>query len=105
MPVQTIIGNTYYIYDSLGTVLAWPAGMRVAQIRLLALNTAAEAIFQVSAGTPFLEWRYIRAEAASAASSRVVEPSLYVIPMGGVRMQVGLIPTTLTACTAWIDFL
>lgn len=105
MPLRTLFDNTYYIYDSQGTALPWLSNSKIAQIRILANNTSANVVFQAMVGTPFFEWRYLLHGSAAGTSSQAVEPALFVIPMGGVRCPTALIPTTLTAATAWIDFL
>ena len=105
MPLIQIIGSTYHIFDSQGTAIAWPQGAHVSQIRILALNTSANVVFQVIPGTPVFEWRYVLHELGAGTSSRDVVSALHVIPMGGISMQTAIIPTTMTAATAWIDFL
>ena len=98
MPIRTTIDNTYHLFDSTaGRLTNWPSGARISQIRLHAVNTAAAATFQIAAGTPFFEWAYVGAGAGIA-------PGHYIFPMGGVPCPTAFIPTTLTACTAWIDF-
>ena len=99
MPIQTILDNTYYIFDSLGTALLWNAGSRIQQIRILSLSTTATVEFQAVAGTPVFRWNYL-----ANGSTNTFAPSMYVIPMGGVSFPTAWIPTTLTAATAWIDF-
>lgn len=99
MPIRTIIDNTYHVFDSQGTVLTWLAGARIAQIRILAVTTAATVELQVAAGTPWFNFSYLQ-----TVTANTVVPSLFVFPMGGVGVKTGLIPTTLTAATAWIDF-
>jgi len=105
MPIRAIVDNTYYIFDSLGTALSWPAGARIQQIRLLTLNTTASAEFQVVAGTPWFSWSYVtHGTFGAGGTGGSVVAAHHVIPMGGVRVPAAIIPTTLTACTAWIDF-
>ena len=104
MPIRAILDNTYYVFDSLGTALPWPSGARIQQIRLFALNTASVAEFQVAAGTPWFRWAYTTNASVAAGSADSIVPGHFVIPMGGVRVPTAIIPTTLTACTAWIDF-
>ena len=107
MPIRTIVDNTFYLFDSAGTALAstvWPAGARISQIRILALTTAASVTFQIAAGTPWFEWSYTQVGFAGVGSTVSVVPTLYTIPMGGIRVPTAIIPTTLTAATAWIDF-
>ena len=102
MPLQD---STYIIYASQGTALSWPVGARIAQVRILAANTTASVVFQANVGTPIFEWRYLLHELGTSTSARSIETAMHVFPMGGVRMPTAWIPTTLTACTAWIDFL
>ena len=104
MPIRTIIDNTYYVFDSLGTALPWPAGARIQQIRLATLSTLAAVEFQVRAGTPWFVWSYLTHGAVSVGSAASVIESYHTIQMGGVRVPTAIIPTTLTACSAWIDF-
>ena len=109
MPIRTIVDNTFYLFDSAGTALGstvWPAGARVSQIRILAINTLASVTFQIVAGTPWFQWDYLtQASVPVTSSNSVIVPNLYVIPMGGMRVPTAIIPTTLTAATAWIDFI
>ena len=101
MPLQD---NTYIIYAAQAGALAWPTGARISQIRIVALNTSASAVFHANAGTPIFEWRYVLHELGAGTSSRDVVSAMHVFPMGGVSFPTAWIPTTLTACTAWIDF-
>ena len=102
MPIRTIIDNTYHVFDSQGTVLTWPTGARIAQIRIFAVTTAAIVEFQIAAGTPWFDFSYLQTVAVNSGITLV--PSYFTFPMGGVMVKTGLIPTTLTAATAWIDF-
>ena len=103
MPIQTILDNTYYIFDSGTTALPWNSGSRLAQIRIFAVSTAANVVFNVVAGTPFFTFNYLQTVAVNSGIALV--PSMFVFPMGGMRCPSAIIPTTLTAATAWIDFL
>lgn len=100
-----LIDSTYIVFASQGTALAWPSGARIAQVRLLALNTSASCVFQAVVGTPIFEWRYLLHELGSGTSSRDVISAMYTFSLGGVRFPTAWIPTTMTAVTAWIDFL
>ena len=102
---SALLDNTYVVFGSQGTALAWPAGARIAQVRILALDTTASAVFQVVAGTSIFEWRYLVHELGVGTSARSIQTAMHVFPMGGVGFKTAWIPTTLTACTAWIDFL
>mgnify|MGYP001573287815 FL=1 len=102
MPIRTIIDNTYYVFDSQGTALTWLAGARIAQIRIFAVTTAANVEFQLAAGTPWFTFSYLQTVAVNTGITLV--PSTFTFPMGGVGVKTGIIPTTLTAATAWIDF-
>ena len=104
MPGNQLIDNTYYVFVGSGTAIPWPAGARIQQIRLFTTSTLASLEFQVSAGTPWLLWNYITHGAVSVGSAATLIQSYHTIPMGGVRCQTAIIPTTLTACSAWIDF-
>lgn len=104
MPNNQIIDNTYYVFVGSVTAIPWPQGARIQQIRLFTANTTASVEFQVVAGTPWFLWNYITHGALFTASGGSVIQSHHVIPMGGVRVPTAIIPTTLTACTAWIDF-
>ena len=102
MPIQTIVGNTFYLFDSAAGRLAdtvWPAEAVISQIRILSLSTSAAVEFHIQAGTPWFRWAYL-----ANGSTQTFVPSMYVIPMGNVRLQTAIIPTMLTAATAWIDF-
>ena len=108
MPIQTIVDNTFYLFDSGGTALAstvWPSGARVSQIRIFAVNTLAAVTLQVAAGTPWFQWNYIQSGFTGVGSSISITQSTFAFPMGGMRVPTAIIPTTLTACTAWIDFI
>lgn len=105
MPIRALLDNTYYVFDSLGTAIAWNAGSRIQQIRLLALDTTATVEFQIAAGTPWFRWTYtVHGTFGSGGTGGSVVTSHHVIPMGGVKVPTAIIPTTLTACSAWIDF-
>lgn len=107
MPIRALVDNTFYLFDSLGTALAstvWPTGARVSQIRIFALDTTAAVTFQIAAGTPWFQWAYTRNTSVAAGSADSIVPGHFVIPMGGMRVPTAIIPTTLTAATAWIDF-
>ena len=102
MPIRVQVDNTYYIFDSTaGRVTNWPAAARVAQIRLVALTTAAAASWEITAGTPWFQWTLV----TNATGAALVAPGYYTFPMGGMRMPDGPIFTTLTACSAWFDFI
>lgn len=107
MPIQTVVDNTFYLFDSAAGRLAstvWPAGARVSQIRVLANTTAASINLQIVAGTPWFQWSYTQVGFAGIGSTVSVVPSLHTFPMGGIYVPTAFIPTTLTAATAWIDF-
>lgn len=104
MPIRTLVDNTYYVFDAQGTGLTWPAGARIQQIRLFTLNTTAAVEFQVVAGTPWFSWNYLVHGTLLGGTSISIIQSYHTIPMGGVRCPTAIIPTTLTACSAWIDF-
>jgi hypothetical protein len=99
---NVLIDSTYYVDTPGATTLAWPQGARVSQVRIFGADTTAAAIFTV-AGTPILRWAYVL-QAGSATAASEVENGLIVIPMGNVRFPTAWAPSTLTACTAWIDF-
>ena len=99
-----LIDNTYLVSTSQGTALAWPRGARIAQVRLLAIDTTASCVFQAIAGTPMFEWRYLLHELGTSTSARTIQTAMHVFPMGNVGFPTAWIPTTMTACTAWIDF-
>ena len=103
MPIRTVIENTYHVFDSQGTVLPWNTGSRIAQIRIFAVTTAASVEFQLAAGTPWFTFSYLQTVAVNSGITLV--PSTFTFPMGGVGVKTGIIPTTLTAATAWIDFI
>ena len=104
MPGNQIIDNTYYIFVGSGTAIPWPVGARIQQIRLFTTNTTATVEFQVVAGTPWFSWNYLIHGSAIASSATSVISAYHTIPMGGVQCRLAIIPTTLTACSAWIDF-
>ena len=99
-----LMDNTYLVNVSQTTPLAWPRGARISQIRILAIDTTAACSFQAVAGTAMFEWRYLLHELGAGTSSRAIVSAMHVFPMGGVGFPTAWIPTTLTACTAWIDF-
>jgi len=99
-----LAGNTYFIQDSAGTALSWPSQARIQSVVFYAQNTSARATFQASAGTPILEFSLITQGAVSVGSATSVISGTYSIPLGGVSFQTAWIPTTLTACSAWIHF-
>ena len=99
-----LMDNTYLISAPQTTPLDWPRSARIAQVRLLALDTTAACSFQAVAGTAIFEWRYIFQTFAGGSSDRTIISAMHVFPMGGVSFPTAWIPTTLTACTAWIDF-
>ena len=94
---NVLIDNTYYVDTPGAAVLNWPGGARVSQVRFFASDTSAAAIFTVS-GTPILRWAFFGSNATATLGA-------VVIPMGGTRFPTAWAPSTLTACTAWIDFL
>ena len=105
MPIRTILDNTFYLFDFLGTALpatVWPSGARVSQIRILALDTSAAVEWQIAAGTPWFRWSYLQVGFAGIGSAVSVTPAMFTIPMGGMRVPTAMIPTTMTACSAWI---
>lgn len=104
MPNQ-LIDSTYVVDAAGAAALAWPGGARISQVRIFAIDTTASATFLLAAGTPILRWNFITHGAVSVGSATSVVQALAVIPLGGVRYPTAWIPTTLTACTAWIDFL
>ena len=99
-----LIDNTFVVFASQGTALAWPSGARISQVRLLALNTLASCVFQAVVGTPIFEWRYLVHGTVTPGSGVAVVDATHTIPMGNVSFPTAWIPTTMTACTAWIDF-
>ena len=101
MPLNQIFDNTYFVTDSATSGLSWPSGgARIQSIVLHCLNTLAVARFEIYAGTPIFQFSFIQA----GSNSTTTFPSDYVFPIGGVRFQTAWIPTTLTACSAWINF-
>lgn len=102
--MSLLMDNTYLVNVAQTTPLAWPGGARIAQVRILAIDTTASCSFQAIAGTSIFEWRYIFQTFAGGTSDRTVINGMHVFPLGGVRFPSAWIPTTLTACTAWIDF-
>ena len=100
---NTLRDNTYLILDTSPTALEWPSGgARVKTVRLRMLNTTSVCVFNiVQAGTPiFMASLAIH----GVGSSAQVFQTLHNFDMGGVRFHSAWIPSTLTACTAWIDF-
>ena len=100
MPNQ-LIDSTYLVDAQATTALSWPGGARFSQVRILALDTTAAATFTIVAGgTPIFRFAVLTQGAGTS-----IQPALFTFPLGGVRYPTAWIPTTLTACTAWIDFL
>ena len=101
-----LFDNTYLIDTVAGTALSWPTAPQIAQVRVLALDTTASLTFVVAANTPVFRFAMITQGQVSAVSANAtsIAPSLYTFPMGKVRFGTAWIPTTLVACTAWIDF-
>jgi hypothetical protein len=100
---NVLIDNTFYVDTPGAVALSWPTGARVSQVRIFGVDTTAAAIFVV-AGTPILRWGFVTQGAVSVGSATAVVDALTVIPMGNVRFPTAWAPSTLTACTAWIDF-
>ena len=96
-----LLNNTYLVDAQATSALAWPSGARISQVRILALDTTASATFTIVAGgTPVFRFAMLTQGAGTS-----IQPALFTYPLGGVSYPVAWIPTTLTACTAWIDFL
>ena len=95
-----LLDSTYYIEDTATVALTWPSGMRVNQIRVWALSTAANLLFirgAASAATPTFRFTFI-------GSQSTAMPASYVFPMNGQMFPTAWIPSIVTAVTAWIDF-
>ena len=100
---NSIVDNTYFILDTSATALEWPrAGARIQSVVLWAINTGASAVFLVAVGSPIFRFNYIQTVAVNSGITMV--PSTFSFPLGGVRFQTAWIPSTLTACSAWIHF-
>lgn len=99
-----LLNNTYFLQDSAASALAWPAHARIQSIVVYAVNTLAALTFLVSAGTPVFEFRLITQGQVSVGSATSVVESTYTYPLGGVDFPTAWIPTTLTACSAWVHF-
>ena len=75
-------------------------------IRLWTAGTNASLEFQITAGTPWLRFDYLThgINAGLGSGASVVE-RMFVLPFFGKRQSAAIIPTTLTAVSAWIEFL
>ena len=99
---NTLYDNTYFVLDTSATALPWPSGgARIKSLVIWAVNTNASVIFNIGvAGTPVFRFNMILA----GANSTTTFPSTYTYDFGGVRFHTAWIPSTLTACSAWIHF-
>jgi len=105
MPGNQLIDNTYYIFDtSPSAVPSWPSGASIANIRLWTVGTNAALEFQITAGTPWLRFDYLTHGGFAAGSGGAVVERMFVLTFFGKRQSAAIIPTTLTAMSAWVEF-
>ena len=98
-----IFDNTLFINNQATTAIGnWPSGMRAQSLVIFAITTAATVRFEIYAGTPIFQFNYLQTVAVNSGISIV--PSTFIFPLGGVTFKTAWIPTTLTACSAWIHF-
>ena len=99
------VDNSFIIQESATTALDWPRGARIQSVVFFAVDTTARAVFQIRAGTPILEWGLLDVKGGgNATSAGFIIQQTYNVPIGGVSFPVGWIPTTMTACSAWVHF-
>ena len=96
---NNLINNTIFVQEASATALPWPSKMRVQSVIFYALDTTAAATFVLSAGSPMLQFSLIT---QSSMGGAVSIPATHSVFFGGVDFPVAWIPTTLTACSAWI---
>ena len=91
--------NTYLITDTSTAALSWPGNAIINNVLIYAVNTNAQAVFLLNVGTPILKFAIITQSDGSSTLS-----ATHSINMGQTRFPTAWIPSTLTACTAWINF-
>ena len=98
---NSLVNNTYFILDTSATALSWPANAMIQSVVFYATGTNASATFLLAANSPILRFSLIN---NVSMGSTVSIPGTYSIPFNGVRFPTAWIPSTLTACSAWIHF-
>ena len=98
---NTLFDNTYLIVDTSVAALSWPNNAMISSVVVAAINTTASVNFLVAANSSIFKCSFITQSSMGGAISI---PSTYTFPFYGVRFPTAWIPSTLTACTAWIHF-
>ena len=92
--------NTYHILDT-STALSWPSNARINCLTLYATGTNAAVAFLIAVGTPIFRFTLINHVSMGGTTTT---PGTYNFVYSGVRFPTAWIPSTLTACSAWIHF-
>lgn len=95
------VDNMIIVDAASANALTWPQGARVRAVTILANDTTAAVRFVHSATDAVLHFRFL--VSASMGGTTVIQ-SYHVIPFFGASFPTAWIPTTVTACTAWIHF-
>ena len=98
---NSLVDNTYFILDTSPTSLSWPSNARVQSVVFYATGTNAAAAFLLAVNSPILRFSMIN---HVSMGGTVSIPSTYSYNLNGVRFPTAWIPSTLTACSAWIHF-
>lgn len=97
-----LIDSTYHIMDTQVAALEWPSGgARINKVVIYSAGTNAAANFLIGAGTPILIHRILGSNSGFGLSQF---PATQIYDFNGTRFQTAWIPSTLTACSAWIHF-
>ena len=98
---NSLVDNTYFILDTSPTALSWPSNARVQSVVFYAINTNASAVFLLAVNSPILRFNLIN---QASMGGTISLPTTYSYNLNGVRFPTAWIPSTLTACSAWIHF-
>ena len=101
--------NTYYIDTTTTNALAWNSGSVINNVIIWAIDTTAVAQFVLAGSNPGLTGpgtalTIFRFSIMTQGAGTSIMPSTWTVDMGKTRFPTAWIPTTLTACTAWINF-
>lgn len=98
---NSLVDNTYFIFDTQATALSWLSNARIQSVVFYATGTNASATFLIAVNSPILKFNLINHVSMGGTVSL---PTTYSYNLNGVRFPTAWIPSTLTACSAWIHF-
>ena len=102
---NVLIDNTYIVTDSSATALAWPSNAIINTVVFHAINTSAVALFVYPASLGSVTTATVlRFSVITQGAGTSIMQSVTSVDMGRTRFNTAWVPTTLTACTAWIHF-